>query len=35
MSAKDTVKAMIDHMTNPNSSTHIDIAKGRPCVSDN
>ena len=28
MSAKDTVKAMIDHMTNPQSSTHIDIVKG-------
>jgi len=28
MSAKDTVKAMIDHMTNPQSSTHLNIGKG-------
>ncbi|CAH1792414.1 unnamed protein product [Owenia fusiformis] len=28
MSAKDTIKVMIDHMTNTKSSTHINIKKG-------
>ncbi|XP_052272515.1 triokinase/FMN cyclase-like isoform X1 [Dreissena polymorpha] len=28
MSAKDTVKLMIDHMTNPDNSTHLKVNKG-------
>lgn len=33
MSAKETVKVMIDHMTNPENSTHLAVKKGGLCFS--
>lgn len=29
MSAKEVVKMMLDHMTNPQTSTHLDLKKGK------
>lgn len=33
LSAKEVVKMMLDHMTNPQTSTHLDLKKGKNAIS--